>query len=327
MAETQTVWGWMIAGYLFLGGLSAGVFCTTSILRFASKGGFKSTLTYGAWFATIALAVGLVCLLADVGRPFHAIILWQSFVNLSSWMAIGAWLLVAAFVIFLVTAIFSTKKITRHLSESAQHGWNIVLKVLAGIGIPVSLMVAIYTGILLGAAPGIPLWHTWLLPALFTVSALDTGIAAVLIFVVTKDRDVRAHNLHRTLMWVVILLVILEVAAIAFYYVTMQSRAVSEQLSIGLIFNGSLSVPFWALVIIVGLAIPLIVDVIQQFLPKSEDHENRSKARIIIPVCAAACTLIGGFTLRYVVLAAGIHHILINPAVVEALKGSYFFFN
>ena len=326
MAEVQTVWGWMITGYLFLGGLAAGVFITTSILRLVGKGGFKSTLTYGAWFATIALAVGLLCLLADVGRPFQALLLWQSFSNFSSWMAIGAWLLVLAFIIFFVTAIFSTEKITKRLSESAQQGWDIILKVLAVIAVPVSLLVAIYTGILLGAAPGIPLWHTWLLPALFTVSALDTGVAAVLIFVVVKDQDLRAHDLHRALVWAVILLVVLEVAAIAFYLTTMQGREISEQLSVGLIVSGPLSVPFWALVIAVGLAVPLVVDLVQQFLPKREDRASRSKAQIVVPVCAAACTLIGGLTLRYVVLAAGVHHILVNPAAVEALKGSYFFY-
>src|SRR5699024_8134430 len=136
-------------------------------------------------------AIGLFALVAEVEKPFQAMILFQSFVNGQSWMAIGAWLLFATFIVFVLSALFTTDKIADWLGKvckplgRARGGIN---KVLAIIGIPWSLAVAVYTGVLLGAAPAIPLWNTWLLPALFTVSALGTGVAAVSIFAAGLDR-------------------------------------------------------------------------------------------------------------------------------------------
>jgi len=319
MAEIQTVWNWMIVGYLFLGGLSAGVFCTTSILRLAGKGGMRSTMTYGAWTATIALGLGLIFLIADVGKPFRALLLWQSFSNFNSWMAIGAWLLLVAFIVFALAAIFSTDKFTKNFS-----GRTTVLKVLAIIGIPLSIAVAAYTGILLGSSPGIPLWNTWLLPVLFTLSAMDTGLAAVLIFMFVKETDSLAHRVRVILERTVIVLVLLELAVIGIYFAIMNSGNASEQLSVGLILNGSLSIVFWTLVIGIGLVIPFIVDLVMQFISKEKKEKSTLPAKVI-PCCSAICTLIGGITLRFVILAAGIHAILLSPAADQALRGLFYF--
>ncbi|MCL2826854.1 MAG: polysulfide reductase NrfD [Eggerthellaceae bacterium] len=324
MAEIQTVWGWLVASDLFLGGLSAGVFCTASILRLAGKGSFRSTLTYGAWFATIALALALTCLLSDVGMPFRALILWQSFSHATSWMAIGAWVLFTAFIIFLATALLSTKKITKGFSELAQSRVEVILKVLAVIGICASLGVALYTGILLASATGIPLWKTWLLPALFVTSALYTGVAAVLIFVVIGEKDPRAEKVKTLLTRIILVLIVLEAAVLAYFLVTKQGGSLSEQLASGLIVNGSLTIAFWVLVVAVGLAIPLLVGIVGQFLPKGKEG-SASKAGAIVPATAAVFTLIGGFSLRFIILAAGIHAAMIIPTAAEAAKGLFFF--
>ena len=84
MIALQTTWNWLIVVYLFLGGLSAGAYCTAAILHLAAKGRFAATVKLGTWAATIALAVGLLALIADLENPLRAFLLWQSFSNLSS---------------------------------------------------------------------------------------------------------------------------------------------------------------------------------------------------------------------------------------------------
>lgn len=49
---------------------------------------------------------------------------------------------------------------------------------LAAVGFPVCLGVAIYTGVLLGAVQARPFWNTNLVAQLFLFSALSTGCAA-----------------------------------------------------------------------------------------------------------------------------------------------------
>lgn len=325
MAELQTTWGWMIAVYLFLGGIAGGAFCVTSIVRLAGKGRFKSTLTFGAWLATITLAIGLIFLVADVEKPLQAMVLFQSFVNFSSWMTIGAWLLLLALVIFVLAAVFSTDRLTQILGKlwrPLESSREKILKILAIIGIPTGLAVALYTGILLGGAPSIPLWNTWLLPVLFTVSALDTGIASVLIFMVIKEKDQGVNRVHLLLERGVIVLVALELIVLGVYLAAMLGGSVGQAIAAELIISGPLSIAFWALVVVIGLLIPLSAAIIEQIKARNKKSGSALKA---VPIISALCALLGGFTLRYVILAAGIHGVMISPEAVQALKGIFFF--
>lgn len=55
-----------------------------------------------------------------------------------------------------------------------------VRDILGLAGIPVALLVSIYTGVLLSAT-SIPLWRSLALPALFCFSSMTTGFAAGLL--------------------------------------------------------------------------------------------------------------------------------------------------
>ena len=320
MVELQTTWSWLPAIYLFLGGLGAGAFLTVSVLRLAKPGRFKKTVTGGVWTAVAALAIGLLALVSEVEKPFQAMILFKSFVNGSSWMTVGAWLLLVTFVVFVLSALFTTDKIADWLGSAckplgrARAGIN---KVLAVIGIPLALAVAVYTGVLLGAAPAIPLWGTWLLPALFTVSALDTGVAAVSIFAAAMDRDEGIERVRATLEKAVIGLVVLEAVVLAAFVLTMQGAGADEARAIGLLTEGALGVQFWLLVVAVGLGCPLIAAITQLVASR-----QKGKVGPAVPVGGAACALVGGFTLRFVVLAAGLHAALFSPAALQAAQGA-----
>lgn len=324
--ELQTTWTWLPAIYLFLGGLGAGAFCAVSVIRLAFPGKCKATVTFGVWLAVISLVVGLFALVAELEKPLQGLILFQSFVNLSSWMAIGAWLLFCAVIIFVLSALFTTEKsavwIGQVIKPLAKHR-DRINKALAIIGIPFALAVAIYTGILLGAAPSIPLWSTWLLPALFTVSALDTGVAAISIYSVLFEKDKSAESLRPLFERVIAVLIVIEVIVLTVFLTTMLGGTQSQMLSAQLITEGPLSVFFWVLVVAVGLVIPLITAVVQIVL--SRKRKKEAGKSVALPVGGAAGALIGGFTLRYIVLSAGIHAVLISPVFTQAMSGTILF--
>ena len=205
MIELQSVWGWQPALYLFLGGMGAGAFVVAAVLylRCGSKAG--KTVAVSAWCSIVCLAVGLLCLLTELTNPLRGLLLWQSFSNFSSWMTIGAWVLVAALVVFGVFAVLSTEKTAALVSQAWKGLYakrHRVLSVLAIVGIVLGIGVAAYTGILLMSAPGVPLWNTPLLPFLFTVSGLDTGIALVEVVSVANAKKEalpsRGHRLMET---------------------------------------------------------------------------------------------------------------------------------
>jgi len=321
----QTTWSWLPAIYLFLGGLAAGAFLTTSILRLAKPDRYKKTVTGGVWIAVAALGIGLLALVSEVEKPFQAMVLFNSFVNGSSWMTIGAWLLFATFIVYVLSALFTTDLTVSWLSKLSKFFIDarpVVNKSLAIIGIPLSLAVAIYTGVLLGAAPYIPLWNTWLLPVLFTVSAIDTGIAAVTIVMVLSEKEEGKGSVHTVLEFLVVCLVAIEAVVLVVYLMSMQGGGIGQVISAEIMLTGSLMVPFWLLVVIIGLAIPFILALIQVIISRARDNK---KMVVAIPVLGAVCALIGGFALRYVILAAGVHDPLVSPAFKQAVDGVLFF--
>lgn len=322
MVELQDTWSWLPAIYLFLGGLSAGAFLTSAGIKLVRPGKFQKTVMGGMWITVAALAIGLFSLISEVEKPLQAMWIPGSFINPTSWMTVGAWLLLVSFLVFALNALLSTPKIVEWIATTWKTLPDIRLKlekVLAIIGIPCAICVAVYTGILLGAAPAIPLWNTWLLPVLFTVSAFDTGLAAVLILASFIERDEAFDPIRTLLEKMVVGLVLLEGVVLIGFVVTMQSAGSNEAASVGILTSGDLSGQFWGLVVVVGLFVPFGFALSQILFEKGLKKDKQISTAL--PVVGGTCALIGGFTLRFVILAAGIHAALVSPALLQAVEG------
>ena len=144
----------------------------------------------------------------------------------------------------------------------------------------------IYTGILLAASRPIAFWSTALLPLLFLVSALSTGIMAVILIAilgrqVTEDQ---VHALARADM----LLIILEMFVLAFY-LQGTHRVPESRASARVVLMGEVAPLFWWGVAFAGLVAPLIFDLFD------------------LAVVASVCGIFGGLCLRQVILSGGIH--------------------
>jgi formate-dependent nitrite reductase membrane component NrfD len=323
MLELQTTWGWLVAIYLFLGGLGAGVMCTASIISLVAGERLKATIRFGTWASAIAIACGTLFLLIDVGKPFRAIVLFRSFVNFSSWMTIGAWLLIGAILLNGLSALFWTDKVLAWMDRlwkplsSKRALWRTILAIVT---IPVNLGVAVYTGVLLGVLPFRPLWNTWLLPALFTVSALDTGVALVTGYAFLREAAPAAAGLRKVLEISAISLICIEAVVLGVYLHTGLNGTLDAARSAQVLLSGALGVVFWGLVVFVGLAVPLLV-----CLGQITGLAKRAPALApAIPLVGATACLIGGWTLRFVVLSAGMPITLSSPAWQQILSGVRF---
>lgn len=306
MAEMQTVWTWLPAIYLFLAGLSAGTFLATAVLRFWKPGRFQQTGTIGAWAAVALLAVGLLCLLAETEKPFQALIMFVSFVNFGSWMTIGAWLLLVTFVVWLAYALLATPKFGEKVGEGAK-------KALAAVGAVLAVCVALYAAVLLCAAPAIALWDGVMLPLLFLVSAVDTGLALFAIVLTVGPDKADAHELVPAVEKGVCVMVVLEAVVLAAFVMTAASGSEAAAFSAMQITGGALAVPFWVCVVALGLVVPLAAAAVGAFSKKAPNAG--------LTIAGASCALVGGLALRYVVLAAGATAAMVAPTLFGAMLG------
>lgn len=177
----KPVWGGEVATYFFLGGLSAGAYI---LARMAERfGGERHRAVTRAGTAIAALSV-LPCaplLITDLGDPkrFHHML--RVFKPRSP-MNLGAWTLTAysgtvAMAVLREWLRGERSDAERSLGAKVVDGTLLLLCDAAGV--PLALLLAGYTGVLLSAT-STPVWskNPWL-GALFSASALSTGASAI----------------------------------------------------------------------------------------------------------------------------------------------------
>jgi formate-dependent nitrite reductase membrane component NrfD len=309
-------WGVLIVLYLFLGGLSAGMFFVSALatyLRSEGQPAYPRIARVGALLAPWPVAIGSALLVFDLGHWYR---FYKLFVVLEwhSPMSIGAWLLMgftgitlAAFWAWLPQAPLDwiVQRLPRRLSFlhivawPGREGWR---RVLAMIGFPVAIGVGIYTGVLLGAVQARPFWNTNLVAQMFLFSALSTGCAAVML-AISLDRDGLDEPEARLLLSLDITLMVLELFIVVPYVIHGTLSPLAVQQALALIFGGPFTVAFWLLFFSIGLVLPLVLELVEMrpvLLDRGTLHPGRALAAV-----SALLVLFGGFVLRYVFVYAG----------------------
>lgn len=324
MVEFQTVWSWQPALYLFLGGMGAGALIASSALAFIDRDRHKRTILCSLGASAICMIIGLLLLLAELVLPLRGMMLWQSFVNPSSWMTYGAWGVLLAVVVAVVTAALLLASITKIFGKPLKGAFSINgkgMSFLFILGAALGLFVAVYTGLLLMSAPGVPLWGTGLLPVLFTVSAMGTGVALVeLVSFALRKRETMSGQSRMFFEKATIVLVLIEACVLTVFLFVMASGNgapegsmlfASVEASVAAITTGFLAPFFWCLVVGCGLVAPLVVSILCLRM------EGRDVSTLIF---TGACgTLIGGCALRFIVLLAGTHANYVADAIASLI--------
>lgn len=309
-------WGWLIVLYLFLGGLSAGLFFVSALATYLQRGeepAYPRLARVGALLAPWPVAVGSALLVFDLGHWYRFYKLFITF-EWRSPMSIGAWLLLIftltttlAFWAWLPQAAIAgvVRRLPRRLRFLAvvDRPWRRSLRrPLAMLGFPFAVGVGIYTGVLLGAVQARPFWNTNLVAQMFLFSALSTG-CALLILVFTLRRDGLAPEEARLLLSLDIVLILLEFFIVLPYFVHGALSPLAVREALRLVLGGPFTVPFWVLFFAIGLLLPLALEVWEMrpvLLARQALQPGRG-----VTALAAGLVLFGGLMLRYVFVFAG----------------------
>ena len=250
-----------------------------------------------AWpVCAVTLATGMLCLLADLGRPDRLLGLLSS--PTPSAMAAGSFALVAALACaaaFSLGALLDTVRLPRA-----------AVLALAAAGALSAAVTATYTGVLLQSLASVLLWRTPLVPVLFVLSSASCGIATA--FLAASFVETR-HPYRGPLVWLARIdggIVVVEAGCLAAFVLLAFAGEETAAAARALAF-GELAPVFWGVLAVCGLAVPLVLE---RFLT----HGNSRTQLLWI----AALLLVGGFALRWCIVGAGAYDVTQMP---EALYG------
>ena len=283
-------WGWLIALYLFLAGAGAGAFLAAAAGDILAPEWSKSLSKAGSILSAPLIIIGCLFLVLDLGAgKLDPSRLFYLFANFDSWITRGTIILSVFIPVGLIYAL---------LVNEVKGPWEKLkgfFRVIEVAGIVLSFATAIYTGILIGVINAIPFWNNSILPVLFVVSALSTGLAGAMVMAAVMDRSSIKGLSNLSLAHII--LISLELGLLAILLIISQS-SVEGTMSVGMLLSGALSGQFWLLVVALGMIIPIIISIFE-----FRGHGQLGMKFVLI---ADFSILIGGLFLRYLVLAAGV---------------------
>jgi formate-dependent nitrite reductase membrane component NrfD len=282
----RPVWTWEVPAYFWLGGLAGGAYLTASLAQRFGSADDRRIAADGFYLAAAALVPCAPLLIADLGRPdrFHHML--RIFKPLSP-MNLGAWTLTS----------FTPLAFLRAASHAADTGLlrgplgalaRLLPKPLVELtGSLLGLVLAGYSGVLLGAT-NVPLWaRSKLLGGVFMASAMSSGSAAVTL--AAARRGAGDATMHR--LGLIESAASLGEAAVLTGYLAQSGKAARP------LTTGRFAAAFWLGAVGAGTLLPLVL---HRFAGRRQDRMLRS-----FSIAAAVCTMAGSLALRWSILEAG----------------------
>lgn len=279
-----------IALYFYMTGLSAGSFVISVIATIGGRTEFKPIGRLTAVLAPVLLMLAPLNLIYDLEQKPR---FWHLFTyfNPTSPITYGSFLLTLYPMVGVIYAYFLFKGITR---------WARFFGVL---GVPIALATHGYTGFILALGKR-PLWSTSLMPTLFIVSAMVSGIALVIVLGAIRLKFFSAHRseeqrqqdaaillrLSKIMAWTIVadlFLVVNEILVLA-------TSHEEERFVLHLMLFGRFSRLFVGTEVLLGGLLPMTL----LFVP----FTGRS---LKIVTFASVLVLVGIFAMRVVVVLAG----------------------
>ena len=289
------LWHWPISLYLFLGGLAAGIMFFAAIITLLGKQDkYQGAVKWATIIPPIALSIGLMALLYDLTNIWNSWKLYITF-RITSPMSWGAWTLL------LVTPISFIWTFSYFREYFPQWDWqkgvlayasklidyiNDNKELIAWVMIPSTIILGIYTGILLSAFNARPLWNNSILGPLFLTSGLSTGAAAIILLSKSPREKLMFGKID-------LVLIIVELFLITHMIMGMQAGSQVQLEAAQLILGGEFSITFWGFVVALGLAFPALLEIFEIL---------GLKVPAYIP---ALLVLMGGAVFRFVMVDAG----------------------
>lgn len=236
-------WGWLIGIYLFLGGLGAGAYLMSYAAEKGYLGKASSLSKYGYYISAPLVGIGAGLLIFDLGQGLHKPwLIIGMFLNFKSVMTWGIYILSAFIGVGLLRAFLAWK-------DKKAPG------ILSLAGVVLAFSTCAYTGLLLAVVKGIPFWNFYLMPVIFVVSALSTGLSlnSILAHLFEKNelQEGKASEVHLALVGIEVILL-----SIFFGIILLGIKGPVSLASVEKILFGDLSLAFWLILVVMGLVGP-----------------------------------------------------------------------
>jgi formate-dependent nitrite reductase membrane component NrfD len=291
--STQKIWGWKVALYMFLTGVGSGAYSVGLFTHIFSPDIVLFPKVGVVLGPPMALA-GVLILLSELGRPLIA---FRSFCKpQTSWISRGV-IFVTLFIILgsLHVAIWIWPFPQLEPPKTLYSTLCIINAVLA-------ILVLVYPGLELGEAKSIPFWDAMLLPLIFLVYGVSTGIASIVMGSSIQSYFAQfavKQTLYKLLQYYIPVLLLQ--GLIIIFYLYGSYRSDSSKASAYIVLRGKLAFRFWIGVIGFGIVVPLGLSLV---LLLGSGLSNREF--IFASLILGAAALIGGLILRHVVLAGAV---------------------
>ncbi|CZE47765.1 NrfD/PsrC family molybdoenzyme membrane anchor subunit [Campylobacter geochelonis] len=308
MAQYDAIyWPWPIAVYLFLAGLSAGSIMVSLIVKWNkhpdnTNSIWDAMVRAGAVIGPVAICVGLLLLIIDLGKPLSFYWLLITY-NIKSVMSIGVLclLLYTPFTFLFAMMIFEKEieqykalAVLRPLTKAIRSFAHIA-KDIEYILFVLAICVGMYTGFLLGAIEKIPLWNTPILPILFLVSGFSSGIAANILIGMAFFKGSLNKESIKYLLVLDLRAIMFEIPLLIILFLGLYLGGSSEFATTALT-DSLYGKVFWIGVVLVGLFVPIII--------AATALKNHAYKPLFI-VINSLVVLVGVVILRYYVVYAG----------------------
>jgi protein NrfD len=320
------VWSWEIPLYLFLGGVVAGLMVLGGIaqLKLAKGDDPKRFFSLQApLLAFVLLSIGMGALFLDLA---HKLYVWAVYLTLqpTAPMSWGSWVLLIVFPVLLASALIrlpdawpwltDTVPVLKRWSEqlNARPQW---IATLGWLNIGFGVALGIYTGILLSTMVARPLWNQSILGPLFLVSGLSAGAAALhLMSTILPPRRPAAGGMvggalgalvqplgselpdratGNALIRADLAFLAIELLLLGLLLIGLTTGSASHVAAFQLLMSGKFAITFWGVLIALGIVVPIVLQSLEL------------RHRLPHTVVPAVLVLVGGFTLRWLMVNAG----------------------
>ena len=289
------VFGWKVIAYLFLAGVGGGASSVGAVFHLIHPEA-ETVILSGVILGAPLVFLGSLLLLFDLGRPQVALRAFSK--PNKAWISRGT-IVLTAFIVLGVIQIGTWIWPFQGLKDYPS--LHLVLNLVNGL---FGIFTVIYTGFLFDTTRSIPFWSTPILPLLFLVSGISTGIFALILSLLLSG--------NASGQWISILgqsdaFLLLFEALIIIFYLHGMHEVTAARASVQRLVKGDLSIPFWVGVILIGLVIPFLFEIILGGEP-------------FAMALAGLCGLLGGVYVRYVVVSGAVKEPLHAAGVLIPLS-------
>lgn len=321
--DVHPPWSLMIVLYPYITGLVAGAFVVSSLYHVFHREALKpvarlalvTSLCFCA-FATLPLLLHLHhperCLNVVVTPNPTSAIAGFGFIY-STYMLI---LIVEVWLVFrpaIVGCVARSAGLTRlfyrvlalgvtQMPDGSRAVDQWLIRALAILGIPVACVLHGYVGFLFGAVKANPWWSTSLMPVIFLISAIVSGMAALILlylFICWRRGERPDRECVQTLSRYLWLFLVLAVTLEGLELLQMAYESGGEWHILSKLVTEHLAVSYGLVQVVIGSAIPLIL-LLPSFLPKAWP-----RLQIFTSGLASLLVLVQVFAMRWNIVVGG----------------------